>query len=165
MLFTTVIVFITLVCPCWLIRIQEYKLIEINGPWDKAKFGFDLVWHIDFSSFVSASGTCDGECDGECQWFVCFDGLDIYDGNCDSVSRALYFDGCQPLNLRWNFHFIQFCLHLLLEGHSYSNLECDRPLRSVTRLYQADLKLSLMCLSVAIEAIWSWNTKQWGWSV
>lgn len=40
-LFVTVIVFITLVCPYWLIRIQEYKF-EINGPWDEAKLCFDL---------------------------------------------------------------------------------------------------------------------------
>jgi len=40
-LFITVIVFITLVCPYWLIRIQEYKF-EINGPWDEAKLCFDL---------------------------------------------------------------------------------------------------------------------------
>jgi phosphatidylinositol glycan class C protein len=40
-LFVTVIIFITLVCPYLLIRIQEYKF-EINGPWDEAKLCFDL---------------------------------------------------------------------------------------------------------------------------
>lgn len=36
------LVFITLVCPYWLIRIQEYKF-EINGPWDEAKLCFDIT--------------------------------------------------------------------------------------------------------------------------
>ncbi|KAH7284041.1 hypothetical protein KP509_34G037400 [Ceratopteris richardii] len=40
-LFVVVIIFIVLVCPYWLIRIQEYKF-EINGPWDEAKLCFDL---------------------------------------------------------------------------------------------------------------------------
>eukprot|EP00249_Psilotum_nudum_P011345 c23115_g1_i1 orf=172-1248(+) len=40
-LFVAVVVFIMLVCPYWLIRIQEYKF-EINGPWDEAKLCFDL---------------------------------------------------------------------------------------------------------------------------
>ncbi|KAI4372241.1 hypothetical protein MLD38_010495 [Melastoma candidum] len=35
-------VFIMVVCPYWLIRIQEYKL-EINGPWDEAKRCFDIT--------------------------------------------------------------------------------------------------------------------------
>ncbi|CAN1281142.1 Phosphatidylinositol N-acetylglucosaminyltransferase subunit C [Linum perenne] len=36
-----VLVFISVVCPYWLIRIQEYKF-EINGPWDEAKLCFDI---------------------------------------------------------------------------------------------------------------------------
>ncbi|KAJ3680172.1 hypothetical protein LUZ60_016450 [Juncus effusus] len=36
------IVFISVVCPYWLIRIQEYKF-EINGPWDEAKLCFDIT--------------------------------------------------------------------------------------------------------------------------
>lgn len=36
------LVFISLVCPYWLIRIQEYKF-EINGPWDEAKLCFDIT--------------------------------------------------------------------------------------------------------------------------
>ncbi|CAI0416937.1 unnamed protein product [Linum tenue] len=35
------LVFVSVVCPCWLIRIQEYKF-EINGPWDEAKLCFDI---------------------------------------------------------------------------------------------------------------------------
>ncbi|KAG8060248.1 hypothetical protein GUJ93_ZPchr0002g23848 [Zizania palustris] len=35
-------VFISLVCPYWLIRIQEYKF-EISGPWDEAKPCFDIT--------------------------------------------------------------------------------------------------------------------------
>ncbi|KAL3649311.1 hypothetical protein CASFOL_005714 [Castilleja foliolosa] len=34
--------FVNLVCPYWLIRIQEYKF-EINGPWDEAKLCFDVM--------------------------------------------------------------------------------------------------------------------------
>ncbi|KAK2995302.1 hypothetical protein RJ640_010908 [Escallonia rubra] len=37
-----VLVFVNLVCPYWLIRIQEYKF-EINGPWDEAKLCFDIT--------------------------------------------------------------------------------------------------------------------------
>ncbi|XP_059653862.1 phosphatidylinositol N-acetylglucosaminyltransferase subunit C [Cornus florida] len=37
-----VLVFVTVVCPYWLIRIQEYKF-EINGPWDEAKLCFDIT--------------------------------------------------------------------------------------------------------------------------
>ncbi|CAA0822538.1 phosphatidylinositolglycan synthase family protein [Striga hermonthica] len=37
-----ILVFVNLVCPYWLIRIQEYKF-EINGPWDEAKLCFDVV--------------------------------------------------------------------------------------------------------------------------
>lgn len=40
-LFVIVILFITVVCPYWLIKIQEYKF-EINGPWDEAKLCFDV---------------------------------------------------------------------------------------------------------------------------
>ncbi|XVF28514.1 hypothetical protein REPUB_Repub15cG0036100 [Reevesia pubescens] len=35
------LVFVNVVCPYWLIRIQEYKF-EINGPWDEAKLGMRL---------------------------------------------------------------------------------------------------------------------------
>ncbi|KAJ1701997.1 hypothetical protein LUZ63_001776 [Rhynchospora breviuscula] len=35
-------VFISVICPYWLIRIQEYKF-EINGPWDEAKLCFDIT--------------------------------------------------------------------------------------------------------------------------
>ncbi|KAF5737986.1 Phosphatidylinositol N-acetylglucosaminyltransferase subunit C putative isoform 1 [Tripterygium wilfordii] len=36
------LVFVTVVCPYWLIRIHEYKF-EINGPWDEAKLCFDIA--------------------------------------------------------------------------------------------------------------------------
>ncbi|EYU20647.1 hypothetical protein MIMGU_mgv1a012245mg [Erythranthe guttata] len=36
-----ILVFVNLVCPYWLIRIQEYKF-EINGPWDEAKLCFNI---------------------------------------------------------------------------------------------------------------------------
>lgn len=36
------LVFVTGVCPYWLIRIQKYKF-EINGPWDEAKLCFDIT--------------------------------------------------------------------------------------------------------------------------
>uniref|UniRef100_A0A2N9H4T2 Phosphatidylinositol N-acetylglucosaminyltransferase subunit C n=1 Tax=Fagus sylvatica TaxID=28930 RepID=A0A2N9H4T2_FAGSY len=36
------LVFVTVVCPYWLIRMQEYKF-EINGPWDEAKLCFDIT--------------------------------------------------------------------------------------------------------------------------
>ncbi|KAI9197822.1 hypothetical protein LWI28_005205 [Acer negundo] len=35
------LVFVNVVCPYFLIRIQEYKF-EINGPWDEAKLCFDI---------------------------------------------------------------------------------------------------------------------------
>ncbi|XP_077234092.1 phosphatidylinositolglycan synthase family protein isoform X1 [Tasmannia lanceolata] len=41
-LFFGLLVFITFVCPYWLIKIQEYKF-EINGPWDEAKLCFDIT--------------------------------------------------------------------------------------------------------------------------
>lgn len=41
-LLLSVLVFVNLVCPYWLIRIQEYKF-EINGPWDEAKLCFDIT--------------------------------------------------------------------------------------------------------------------------
>ncbi|KAL5207190.1 hypothetical protein ABZP36_031625 [Zizania latifolia] len=41
-LLLALVVFISLVCPYWLIRIQEYKF-EINGPWDEAKLCFDIT--------------------------------------------------------------------------------------------------------------------------
>lgn len=36
------LVFVTVLCPYWLIRIQRYKF-EINGPWDEAKLCFDIT--------------------------------------------------------------------------------------------------------------------------
>uniref|UniRef100_A0A2P2ISD7 Putative phosphatidylinositol N-acetylglucosaminyltransferase subunit C n=1 Tax=Rhizophora mucronata TaxID=61149 RepID=A0A2P2ISD7_RHIMU len=36
------LVFVSVVCPYWLIRIQEYKF-EINGPWDEAKLCFNIT--------------------------------------------------------------------------------------------------------------------------
>lgn len=36
------LIFVNVVCPYWLIRIQEYKF-EINGPWDEAKLCFDIT--------------------------------------------------------------------------------------------------------------------------
>lgn len=45
MLFTFLLgmlIFIMVVCPYWLIRIQGYKF-EINGPWDEAKLCFDIT--------------------------------------------------------------------------------------------------------------------------
>lgn len=36
------LIFVSVVCPYWLIRIQEYKF-EINGPWDEAKLCFDIT--------------------------------------------------------------------------------------------------------------------------
>lgn len=41
-LFLGLLTFITVVCPYWLIKIQEYKF-EINGPWDEAKLCFDVT--------------------------------------------------------------------------------------------------------------------------
>ncbi|CAM8898567.1 unnamed protein product [Rhodiola kirilowii] len=41
-LLLSLFVFVTVVCPYWLIRIQEYKF-EINGPWDEAKLCFDIT--------------------------------------------------------------------------------------------------------------------------
>ncbi|KAF8402693.1 hypothetical protein HHK36_010781 [Tetracentron sinense] len=40
-LLLSLLVFVTVVCPYWLIRMQEYKF-EINGPWDEAKLCFDI---------------------------------------------------------------------------------------------------------------------------
>ncbi|GAB4829469.1 hypothetical protein Ancab_019142 [Ancistrocladus abbreviatus] len=36
------LIFVTVVCPYLLIRIQKYKF-EINGPWDEAKLCFDIT--------------------------------------------------------------------------------------------------------------------------
>ncbi|GMN50464.1 hypothetical protein TIFTF001_019614 [Ficus carica] len=36
------LIFVNVICPYWLIRIQEYKF-EINGPWDEAKLCFDIT--------------------------------------------------------------------------------------------------------------------------
>lgn len=41
-LLLSVFVFVNLVCPYWLIRLQEYKF-EINGPWDEAKLCFAIT--------------------------------------------------------------------------------------------------------------------------
>lgn len=41
-LLLALLVFISVVCPYWLIQIQEYKF-EINGPWDEAKLCFDIT--------------------------------------------------------------------------------------------------------------------------
>ncbi|RDX80130.1 Phosphatidylinositol N-acetylglucosaminyltransferase subunit C, partial [Mucuna pruriens] len=41
-LLLSLLVFVNVICPYWLIRIQEYKF-EINGPWDEAKLCFDIT--------------------------------------------------------------------------------------------------------------------------
>ena len=41
-LLLSLLVFVNVVCPYWLIRIQEYKF-EITGPWDEAKLCFDIT--------------------------------------------------------------------------------------------------------------------------
>ncbi|MCL7047872.1 hypothetical protein MKW94_006761 [Papaver nudicaule] len=41
-LLSSLLVFVTVICPYWLIKIQEYKF-EINGPWDEAKLCFDIT--------------------------------------------------------------------------------------------------------------------------
>ncbi|KAL1362378.1 hypothetical protein HN51_010640 [Arachis hypogaea] len=41
-LLLSLLVFVNVVCPYWLIRIQEYKF-EINGPWDEAKLCFAIT--------------------------------------------------------------------------------------------------------------------------
>ncbi|KAL5978174.1 hypothetical protein ACLOJK_029291 [Asimina triloba] len=41
-LFMGLLIFITIVCPYWLVKLQEYKF-EINGPWDEAKLCFDIT--------------------------------------------------------------------------------------------------------------------------
>lgn len=41
-LLLSLLIFVSVVCPYWLIRIQEYKF-EINGPWDEAKLCFDIT--------------------------------------------------------------------------------------------------------------------------
>lgn len=41
-LFLFILAFVNVVCPYWLIRIQEYKF-EINGPWDEAKLCFNIT--------------------------------------------------------------------------------------------------------------------------
>ncbi|KAJ7960916.1 putative Phosphatidylinositol N-acetylglucosaminyltransferase subunit C [Quillaja saponaria] len=41
-LLLSLLVFVTMVCPYWLIRIQQYKF-KINGPWDEAKLCFDIT--------------------------------------------------------------------------------------------------------------------------
>lgn len=40
-LFLSLLFFVNLICPYWLIKIQAYKF-EINGPWDEAKLCFDI---------------------------------------------------------------------------------------------------------------------------
>nr|GMD82711.1 phosphatidylinositol N-acetylglucosaminyltransferase subunit C-like [Ipomoea batatas] len=42
LLLLAVLIFIDLVCPYWLIQLQEYKF-EINGPWDEAKLCFAIT--------------------------------------------------------------------------------------------------------------------------
>nr|GMD80094.1 phosphatidylinositol N-acetylglucosaminyltransferase subunit C-like [Ipomoea batatas] len=42
LLLLAVLIFVDLVCPYWLIQLQEYKF-EINGPWDKAKLCFAIT--------------------------------------------------------------------------------------------------------------------------
>jgi phosphatidylinositol glycan class C protein len=42
MLLFGLLLFISIICPYWLIRIQEYKF-EINGPWDEAKLCFNVT--------------------------------------------------------------------------------------------------------------------------
>ncbi|EPS74471.1 hypothetical protein M569_00282, partial [Genlisea aurea] len=37
----SLLLFVNIVCPFWLIKIQEYKF-EINGPWDEAKLCFNI---------------------------------------------------------------------------------------------------------------------------
>ncbi|KAL3522290.1 hypothetical protein ACH5RR_015124 [Cinchona calisaya] len=37
-----ILAFVNVICPYWLIRIQEYKF-EINGPWDEAKLCFNIT--------------------------------------------------------------------------------------------------------------------------
>ncbi|XP_013631102.1 PREDICTED: putative phosphatidylinositol N-acetylglucosaminyltransferase subunit C [Brassica oleracea var. oleracea] len=41
-LFLVIVVVVNVVCPYWLIRMQEYKF-EINGPWDEAKLCFYIT--------------------------------------------------------------------------------------------------------------------------
>ncbi|ERN09714.1 hypothetical protein AMTRI_Chr08g202240 [Amborella trichopoda] len=41
-IFLGLLLFVTVVCPYWLIRMQEYKF-EIEGPWDEAKLCFDIT--------------------------------------------------------------------------------------------------------------------------
>ncbi|XP_072958357.1 phosphatidylinositol N-acetylglucosaminyltransferase subunit C [Typha angustifolia] len=41
-LLLALLVFVSIVCPYWLLRVQEYKF-EINGPWDEAKLCFDIT--------------------------------------------------------------------------------------------------------------------------
>lgn len=41
-LLLSLLIFVNVVCPYWLIHIQEYKF-EINGPWDEAKLCFDIT--------------------------------------------------------------------------------------------------------------------------
>nr|GMD76877.1 putative phosphatidylinositol N-acetylglucosaminyltransferase subunit C [Ipomoea batatas] len=42
LLLLAVLIFVDLVCPYWLIQLQEYKF-EINGPWDEAKLCFAIT--------------------------------------------------------------------------------------------------------------------------
>lgn len=41
-MFLGLLIIVTVVCPYWLIRMQEYKF-EIHGPWDEAKLCFDII--------------------------------------------------------------------------------------------------------------------------
>ncbi|XP_031099155.1 phosphatidylinositol N-acetylglucosaminyltransferase subunit C-like isoform X1 [Ipomoea triloba] len=42
LLLLAVLIFVDLVCPYWLLQLQEYKF-EINGPWDEAKLCFAIT--------------------------------------------------------------------------------------------------------------------------
>jgi len=42
LVFLSLVLLVNVVCPYWLIRMQEYKF-EINGPWDEAKLCFDIT--------------------------------------------------------------------------------------------------------------------------
>lgn len=42
LVFLLLVLLVNVVCPYWLIRMQEYKF-EINGPWDEAKLCFDIT--------------------------------------------------------------------------------------------------------------------------
>ncbi|XP_062003708.1 phosphatidylinositol N-acetylglucosaminyltransferase subunit C-like [Rosa rugosa] len=41
-MFLGLLIIVSVVCPYWLIQMQEYKF-EIHGPWDEAKLCFDII--------------------------------------------------------------------------------------------------------------------------